>query len=111
MSAASYVGRVGGLAIALGVGTAILTGQGVAYADDTDTSTPSSVDAGSPGSSTRDDTVTLDRQPLGKHRTTDRTSLADTVKNIADRVAAEREKRAAEAAASADADADADAPA
>lgn len=110
MSAASYVGRVGGLAIALGVGTAILTGQGVAYADDTDTSTSSSVDAGSPASTTRDDTVTLDRQPLGKHRTTDRTSLADTVKNIVDRVAAEREKRAADRADS-EADAEADAPA
>lgn len=107
MSAASYVGRVGGLAIALGVGTAILTGQGVAYADDTDTSTPSSVDAGSPGPSTRDDTVTLDRQPFGKHRSTERTSLADTVKGIVDRVAEERQKRA-EAAADAE---DADAPA
>ena len=32
MSTASYIGRVGGLAVALGVGTAIVTGQGVAYA-------------------------------------------------------------------------------
>ncbi len=32
MSAASYIGRVGGLAVALGVGTAIITGQGVANA-------------------------------------------------------------------------------
>jgi ABC-2 type transport system ATP-binding protein len=37
MGAAKYVGRVGGLAVALGVGVAILTGQGVAYADDTGT--------------------------------------------------------------------------
>jgi ABC-2 type transport system ATP-binding protein len=37
MSAAWYVGRVGGLAVALGVGTAILTGTGIAAADsDTD---------------------------------------------------------------------------
>ncbi len=28
MSAASYIGRVGGLAVALGVGTAIVTGAG-----------------------------------------------------------------------------------
>jgi hypothetical protein len=34
MGAAAYVGRVGGLAVALGVGTAIVTGQGVAVADD-----------------------------------------------------------------------------
>ncbi|MGB1224554.1 MAG: hypothetical protein ACPHCN_10470, partial [Mycobacterium sp.] len=35
MSAASYVGRVGGLAVAFGVGTAVLTGYGVASADST----------------------------------------------------------------------------
>ena len=44
MGASRYVGRVGGLAVALGVGTAILTGQGVAYAD-TGTSDQSSVTA------------------------------------------------------------------
>jgi hypothetical protein len=38
MGAASYVGRVGRLAVALGVGTAIATGHGVAWADE---STPS----------------------------------------------------------------------
>ena len=32
MGAASYIGRIGGLAVALGVGTAIITGQGVANA-------------------------------------------------------------------------------
>ena len=32
MGAASYIGRIGGLAVSLGVGTAIITGQGVAYA-------------------------------------------------------------------------------
>ena len=31
----SYIGRVGGLAVALGVGTAVATGHGVAAADDT----------------------------------------------------------------------------
>lgn len=35
MSAARYVGRVGGLAIAFGVGTAVLTGYGIASADTT----------------------------------------------------------------------------
>lgn len=34
MSAASSIGRVGGLAVALGVGTAVLAGHGVAWADD-----------------------------------------------------------------------------
>jgi ABC-2 type transport system ATP-binding protein len=32
MGAASYIGRIGGLAMALGVGAAIITGHGVAYA-------------------------------------------------------------------------------
>jgi len=35
MGAASYVGRVGGLAVALGVGAAVLAGAGVAAAEDT----------------------------------------------------------------------------
>ncbi len=47
MSAATYVGRVGGLAIALGVGAAVFTGQGVAYADDTDTAKPATTSADS----------------------------------------------------------------
>ncbi|MGE2688327.1 DUF4185 domain-containing protein [Mycolicibacterium pulveris] len=34
MGAAAHIGRVGGLAVALGVGTAIATGHGVALADD-----------------------------------------------------------------------------
>jgi len=33
MNAGCYVGRIGGLAVALGVGAAVLTGQGVAYAE------------------------------------------------------------------------------
>lgn len=45
MGAGSHVGRVGGLAVALGIGAAVLTGAGVAYADDgagaTDTSASS----------------------------------------------------------------------
>ncbi|WP_199255597.1 DUF4185 domain-containing protein [Mycolicibacterium mengxianglii] len=44
MCAAIYVGRVGGLAVALGVGFAVFTGQGMAQADtsDTDSSSTSS---------------------------------------------------------------------
>ena len=42
MGAAAYIGRVGGLAVALGVGTAIVAGYGVASADTTDSpSSPS----------------------------------------------------------------------
>ncbi|MBE1549992.1 hypothetical protein GGC64_004032 [Mycobacterium sp. OAS707] len=41
MGAAAYIGRVGGLAVALGVGTAIATGQGVAAADDAPATPPS----------------------------------------------------------------------
>jgi aldose sugar dehydrogenase len=33
MSSSAYIGRVGGLAVALGIGTAIATGQGIAAAD------------------------------------------------------------------------------
>lgn len=47
MSAARYVGRVGRLAVALGIGTAIASGQGVAWADQTETGAP----AGPPAAS------------------------------------------------------------
>ncbi|MGX9670296.1 DUF4185 domain-containing protein [Mycobacterium sp. HM-7] len=40
MSAARYVGRVGRLAVALGIGTAIASGQGAAWADQTDAGAP-----------------------------------------------------------------------
>ncbi len=40
MGAASYIGRVGGLAVALGVGTAVASGHGVAAADDTNNPAP-----------------------------------------------------------------------
>ena len=57
MGAARYVGRVGGLAVAFGVGTAVLTGYGVASADSTSggdsnsSSQGSSAAGGSSGSS------------------------------------------------------------
>lgn len=40
MGAESYIGRVGGLAVALGVGTAVATGHGVAAADTADNPAP-----------------------------------------------------------------------
>src|SRR4051812_16271203 len=45
MTGAKYIGRVGGLAVALGVGIAVATTPGVASADDTGPSSP----AGSTG--------------------------------------------------------------
>ena len=42
MGAAAYIGRVGGLAIALGVGTAVATGYGLAAAEEPSSSPPSS---------------------------------------------------------------------
>jgi glucose/arabinose dehydrogenase len=45
-NSAAYVGRVGGLAVALGIGTAVFTGQGVAMADSSEgASGPASNDA------------------------------------------------------------------
>ena len=56
MGAATYIGRVGGLAVALGVGTAIATGQGVATADDTNNST--APNTSTDGSTSTDSTST-----------------------------------------------------
>ena len=55
MGAARYIGRVGGLAVALGVGTAILTGYGVASAEpasagSSSTASESTAPAGESGS-------------------------------------------------------------
>jgi beta-galactosidase len=51
MRAATHVGRVGGLAVALGVGAAVVSGYGTAWADDGSTSpgTPSSGSSSSSG--------------------------------------------------------------
>jgi ABC-2 type transport system ATP-binding protein len=51
MGAARYVGRLGGLAVALGVGTAVFVGQGVALADAGSGASGASAKAGSPASS------------------------------------------------------------
>ncbi len=103
MGAARYVGRIGGLAVALGVGTAVITGQGVAYADEpndsNDTVNTTNTDT---GGSTDTGTVKVNKGPLAKHRLTDGTSLADTVKGIADKVTTENQKRIADARKSID---------
>ena len=48
MRAGRFVGRVGGLAVALGVGVAVASGPGVAWADGTDTGAPSAPADGAP---------------------------------------------------------------
>ena len=60
MGGAAYVGRVGGLALALGVGTAVFAGQGVAWAEDTDSSTSTGSSSATSESSTSDASDTAD---------------------------------------------------
>jgi ABC-2 type transport system ATP-binding protein len=50
MAAACFIGRVGGLAVALGVGVAVLAGAGAATADTGDGGSPGSADTSSSGS-------------------------------------------------------------
>ena len=58
MGAAAYIGRVGGLAVALGVGTAIATGYGVAAADTADQPPSESSDTTTSGSTDTKTTTT-----------------------------------------------------
>jgi hypothetical protein len=51
MGAATYIGRVGALAVALGVGTAVATGHGVARADETSAGSSSASSSSTDGSS------------------------------------------------------------
>lgn len=57
MGYSSYVGRVGALAVALGVGFAVATPAGMAWAEDTETTSSSSATA---GPATSADTATVD---------------------------------------------------
>ncbi|CAN3130917.1 DUF4185 domain-containing protein [Mycobacterium sp. smrl_JER01] len=72
MGAAAHVGRVGALAVALGVGSAVFAGQGVAWADDGDSST-----SGSSNSATSDRGPTNPRKAAGTQRDTDDTGSKD----------------------------------
>jgi aldose sugar dehydrogenase len=82
-SAARYVGRVGGLAVSLGIGTAVFTGHGVAWADSGDggsgtksnqssetksQSTDTGTSAGQSDSTAQGQTVGTRRLPSFKHR-------------------------------------------
>ncbi|MCH9701895.1 MAG: peptidase S15 [Actinomycetia bacterium] len=96
MSASSYIGRVGGLAVAFGIGTAVLTGYGVASADSTSSGGGSS--SSSQGSS---DGGGASDSGSGAQDSTDSGSSAS--ESAADDAAADVDDDAAEAAAADDA--------
>lgn len=78
MGAAAHIGRVGGLAVALGVGTAIATGHGIAAADDTGTSGTQSAGTQSSGSGTTGGTKTSDTKADTKATDTKSTDTKTT---------------------------------
>jgi hypothetical protein len=87
MGAAAHIGRVGGLAVALGVGTAIAAGYGVASADDTNSKPPASdtsTTSGSTNTTTTTGTTTTDTQtsatPEPDKSTTSSSTTTNTVK-------------------------------
>jgi ABC-2 type transport system ATP-binding protein len=96
MGAARYIGRVGGLAVALGVGTAIVTGQGVASAttgsdDKSTTEAPSTTNGSDPGTSTDNGGVKIKKAPrladiLGKHHADATTAGSSLATSIVDRL-------------------------
>lgn len=63
MGASAYIGRVGGLAVALGVGAAIATGHGVAWASPTESSSSTSESSASTDAGT--DTGSSTTNPAG----------------------------------------------
>lgn len=65
MGAAAYVGRIGGLAVALGVGSAVFAGQGVAWADDTDSSGSGTSSSATSSATSQSDTADV-RKPTTK---------------------------------------------
>ena len=97
MGAASHIGRVGGLAVALGIGTAILTGQGVANATtdgensdsgsgDGGTSATENNDTGSGGLGKIDRNLPSLSDIIGRHRADETTPNSVTVGSIVKRL-------------------------
>ncbi|AFM16539.1 hypothetical protein Mycch_1748 [Mycolicibacterium chubuense NBB4] len=78
MNAGSYVGRIGGLAVALGVGAAVFTGNGVAWADSTGSDSSTS-NTGGPGTSTG--TGSESGKDTAKTSTSDSTGSDSTTKS------------------------------
>ena len=65
MNASRYIGRIGGLAVALGVGAALFTGNGIAWAGpDSDDSSVSS-ESGSQDDSDASDSKPVKKTPAG----------------------------------------------
>ncbi|VEG57918.1 conserved secreted protein [Mycolicibacterium aurum] len=105
MGAAAYVGRVGGLAVTLGVGSAVLLGQGTAWADDTGSAaSKSSVSAASSTDSDAKDTSDAAEKPA---KTSSGTAADDTDDPEQD-ADADAEAEPDDAAESENAEADAD---
>ncbi|TRW86298.1 PQQ-dependent sugar dehydrogenase [Mycolicibacterium sp. 018/SC-01/001] len=94
---ALHIGRVGGLAVALGVGAAVLTGQAVASADSGDSSSAGSTTANSAAAQSRSTTDTGPRARREERAARRADARADRAEARADRVAA-REQRAADRA-------------
>ena len=86
MNAASYIGRVGGLAVAFGVGTAIITGQGIAVAtadgdapsDNSQTGDGSGNNTAAVNDNAPDDVGKIAVKPSGIADVTGRHSATDT---------------------------------
>ncbi|MCT7658753.1 DUF4185 domain-containing protein [Mycobacterium deserti] len=70
MGASAYIGRVGGLAVALGVGAAVATGHGVAWADETGSTSSTSESS----ASTSADTAPTGSQPASSAAATNNTA-------------------------------------
>ena len=93
MGAAAYVGRVGGLAVALGVGAAVATGQGVASASPTDSTSPTSEsttqesqDSG-PGSGATPNTNKAPEPEVSTPEKTSTSTPRDSLKSATTRIA------------------------
>lgn len=78
MGAAAYVGRVGGLAVALGVGSAVFAGAGVAWADEADSPASKSPTAATPEDNTKDTTEADDKTTETQQDTDDDADEADS---------------------------------
>jgi len=83
MGAAAYIGRVGGLAVALGVGTAIVTGHGVASADDATSNQPSSDTSPTSGTTdTKTNTTTTTGTKTEVNKVLSREDLSELMKLV-----------------------------
>ena len=82
-NAATYIGRIGGLAVALGVGAAIASGTGIAYADTTssDSSSSSSDSSASTSSDSGKDSAKDRRSEKSTYTSSERKSTRESTKD------------------------------